>query len=88
MPYDEHLAERTREALSGQPGLTEKKMFGGLCFLIGGNMTCGITGETLMVRVGPDARTRARVLPPPVPARGPGRAPRSSATRTAPARQR
>jgi TfoX/Sxy family transcriptional regulator of competence genes len=55
MAYDEGLAQRVREALANSPGLTEKKMFGGLCFLIGGNMACGIVGEELMVRVGPDA---------------------------------
>lgn len=54
MAYDEGLAQRIREALEEQPGLTEKKMFGGLCFLIGGNMSCGVVGDELMVRVGPD----------------------------------
>ena len=54
MPYDEGLAERIREMLGMRPDLSEKKMFGGLCLLINGNMACGITGEDLMVRVGPD----------------------------------
>jgi len=54
MPYDEGLAERIREMLGMRPALSEKKMFGGLCLLINGNMACGITGEDLMVRVGPD----------------------------------
>ena len=36
------------------PGFAEKKMFGGLCFLLNGNMACGINGDQLMVRVGPD----------------------------------
>lgn len=53
MAYDEGLAQRLREAMQGTPGLTEKKMFGGLCFLLNGNMAFGITGEELMVRVGP-----------------------------------
>jgi hypothetical protein len=44
-----------REALSDRRDLTEKKMFGGLCFLLGGNMCCGIVGNELMLRVGPDA---------------------------------
>lgn len=54
MPYDEGLTERIRELLGPRPDLTEKRMFGGLCLLINGNMACGITGEDLMVRVGPD----------------------------------
>ena len=55
MAYDEGLAQRVREALSDRTDLTEKKMFGGLCFLLGGNMCCGIVGDELMLRVGPDA---------------------------------
>ncbi|NNF12904.1 MAG: TfoX/Sxy family protein [Gemmatimonadetes bacterium] len=55
MAYDEGLAQRVREMLSHRPDLTEKKMFGGLCFLLGGNMCCGISGDDLMLRVGPDA---------------------------------
>ena len=55
MAYDEGLAQRVREALDGRADLTEKKMFGGLCFLLGGNMCCGIVGDELMLRVGPDA---------------------------------
>lgn len=55
MAFDEGLAQRVREALSPRPDLTEKRMFGGLCFLLGGNMCCGIVGEELMLRVGPDA---------------------------------
>jgi TfoX/Sxy family transcriptional regulator of competence genes len=55
--YDEGLAQRVRECLSDRAGVTEKKMFGGLCFLVGGNMAAGIVGDELMVRVGPDAYT-------------------------------
>ena len=55
MAYDEGLSQRVREGLAGRTDLTEKKMFGGLCFLLGGNMCCGIVGEELMLRVGPDA---------------------------------
>ncbi|MDH5233277.1 MAG: TfoX/Sxy family protein [Gammaproteobacteria bacterium] len=55
MAYDEGLAERIREILNEKMHCTEKKMFGGLCFLLNGNMCCGIVGEELMVRVGPDA---------------------------------
>ena len=54
MAYDEALAERVRSALAGEPNVTEKKMFGGVAFMVGGNMACGITGDQIMVRVGPD----------------------------------
>jgi TfoX/Sxy family transcriptional regulator of competence genes len=55
MAYDESLAERVRDALiaEGAPTVTEKKMFGGLCFLLGGNMTLGITKDQLMTRFDP-----------------------------------
>jgi TfoX/Sxy family transcriptional regulator of competence genes len=54
MAYDEELAGRVREALSGQP-VTEKKMFGGLAFLVGGNMSVAASGRGgLLVRVDPD----------------------------------
>jgi hypothetical protein len=55
MAYDESLAERVRGVLPDRADLTEKKMFGGLCFLLGGNMCCGITGTQLMLRIGPKA---------------------------------
>ena len=42
MAYDEGLAQRVRELLENEPDFQEKKMFGGLCFLIQGNMACGI----------------------------------------------
>lgn len=59
MAYDEDLADRIRRALGARGGLTEKKMFGGLAFLHDGKMFCGIIGEDLMVRVGPEAHARA-----------------------------
>ena len=46
------LAERVRAVLGGHPALVEKKMFGGVCFLLQGNMACGISNDELMVRVG------------------------------------
>jgi TfoX/Sxy family transcriptional regulator of competence genes len=53
--YDEDLAERIRELTLGEPGLTEKKMFGGLAFLIGGNMAIAASGQGgLLVRVDPE----------------------------------
>ena len=54
MAYDEGLATRVREVLGDQPGVAEKKMFGGLAFLVGGNMACGVRGDDLMVRVAAD----------------------------------
>lgn len=63
MPYDETLAERVRLALKRRQGITEKKMFGGLAFLLRGNMLCGVVGADLMVRVGPDAHERALSRP-------------------------
>lgn len=54
MAYDEALADRIRELLGGEPLLTEQKMFGGLAFLIGGNMAVGASGQGgLLVRVDP-----------------------------------
>jgi hypothetical protein len=55
MAYDEGLALRVREALAGTPGIVEKKMFGGLGFILAGNMAVGVLAEGLLVRVGPDA---------------------------------
>ena len=55
MPFDEGLAQRVRELLAEQAGLSEKRMFGGLAFLLEGNMCVGIVKDELMVRVGPDA---------------------------------
>ena len=63
MPYDEALAERTRAVVAGEPGIAERKMFGGLAFLFHGNMACGVLGDELMVRVGPDAWTECLALP-------------------------
>jgi TfoX/Sxy family transcriptional regulator of competence genes len=54
MAYDEDLANRVRELIAVEAGLTEKKMFGGLAFLINGNMSVGVSGQGgLMVRVDP-----------------------------------
>jgi TfoX/Sxy family transcriptional regulator of competence genes len=52
MAYDEGLAERIREVLSDYPEMKEKKMFGGLTFMVQGNMACGLIKEDFMVRVG------------------------------------
>ena len=52
MPYDEGLAERVRDIFDGREDVTEKKMFGGLCFMINGNMCCGVNKNDLMLRLG------------------------------------
>jgi TfoX/Sxy family transcriptional regulator of competence genes len=54
MAYDEALAERVREILAERIDVTERRMFGGLAFMVGGHMACGIIGSDLMVRVGKD----------------------------------
>ena len=51
MAYDEGLAHLMRDDLSEEPGITEKKMFGGLCFLLHGNMVCGVHKDGGMFRV-------------------------------------
>jgi TfoX/Sxy family transcriptional regulator of competence genes len=59
MAYDEDLADRIRELTAGEPGLTEKKMFGGVAFLVGGNMAVSASGQGgLMVRVDPEESAR------------------------------
>jgi hypothetical protein len=69
MAYDEELANRLRELVAGEPGLSEQKMFGGLAFLIGGNMAVAASGQGgLLVRADPDesdtlvATTTARLM--------------------------
>ncbi|NNU28495.1 TfoX/Sxy family protein [Isoptericola sediminis] len=54
MAYDEELADRVRESLTRWEGLTERKMFGGIAFMLSGNMAAGVLRDALMVRVGPD----------------------------------
>jgi hypothetical protein len=63
MPYDEGLAERLREALHDERGITEKKMFGGVAFMSRGYMFVGIVGDVLMARVGPDDHAQALARP-------------------------
>jgi TfoX/Sxy family transcriptional regulator of competence genes len=58
MAYDEKLAARIRELFPAD-GVEEKKMFGGIAFMLGGNMVCGVTKDDLMVRVGPDKHEAA-----------------------------
>lgn len=63
MAYDEGLAQRIREVLDGRPHVIEKKMFGGLAFMVNGHMCVGVTGEELMARVGADRYAEAVTRP-------------------------
>lgn len=63
MAYDEGLAQRLRDRYLTTPKVEEKRMFGGLAFMVGGNMSCGIVSDTLMVRVGPEAYEAALAKP-------------------------
>lgn len=53
MAYDEAVAERVRGSLGKSPEVVEKRMFGGIAFMLRGNMCCGVIGDRLMLRVGP-----------------------------------
>jgi TfoX/Sxy family transcriptional regulator of competence genes len=59
MAYDEDLATRVRGQLADQEAATEKQMFGGIAFLLGGNMAVCIRGDELMVRVGREGADQA-----------------------------
>lgn len=59
MAYDEGVAQRLREALEPVPNVVERKMFGGIAFMVDGHMTCGINDESLMARIGPQNYTEA-----------------------------
>ncbi|MFF8933393.1 TfoX/Sxy family protein [Streptomyces paradoxus] len=63
MAYDEGLAQRIRERWRTAPEVAEKHMFGGVAFLYRGNMAVGVTGNDLMVRVGPDGTDAALARP-------------------------
>ena len=63
MAYDEGAAEILRNDLEDEPGISEKKMFGGLCFLRDGHMVCGVHKDGAMFRVGKDHEARARSVP-------------------------
>ena len=61
MAYDEDLAQRIRQAVQGEPGLSEKRMFGGLAFLVNGNMAVSASGQGgMLLRIDP-ARTESLV---------------------------
>lgn len=59
MAFDEGLAERIRDVLRDRPGVGEKKMFGGLAFMLRGYMFAGVLGDQLMARVGPESYAKA-----------------------------
>jgi hypothetical protein len=61
--FDEVLADRLRDRLRDRPGVTEKKMFGGLAFLTDGNMTVGVHRDDLIARISPEATERALARP-------------------------
>jgi len=63
MPYDETLAERVRALVANRDGYSERKMFGGLCFMLNGNMFAGVVRDDLMLRVGKDAFNQALTRP-------------------------
>lgn len=54
MAYDNQLAERVRGLLLSRDGFSERKMFGGICFMLNGNMCCGVVNDDLMLRLDPD----------------------------------
>ena len=64
MAYDEELADRIREVVRGEPGLTEKAMFGGLAFLIGGHMAVSASGQGGMLLRCDPAQTEELVTHP------------------------
>jgi hypothetical protein len=61
--YDEGLADRVREALGEVAGVSEIKMFGGLCFTVAGHMAAGVNGDDLMVRLPPEESDAALAEP-------------------------
>ena len=63
MACDEGLAERVRSALIDHDGIVEKKMFGGLAFMLNGNMCCGVLDEDLLVRLGNEGAAQALTEP-------------------------
>jgi TfoX N-terminal domain len=63
MAYDEGLAERVADLFDGAPDVVSKKMFGGVAFMVAGNMACGIIGDDLMVRVARDDYDATLALP-------------------------
>jgi hypothetical protein len=63
MAYDEALAERVRAIIAVRSDVTERKMFGGIAWMLGGNMACGVLGEDVLVRLAHDDADRALAEP-------------------------
>lgn len=63
LAYSEELAQRARIQLSDRSPFSERRMFGGLAFMVSGHMCCGIVGDEFMVRVGPEAYDEALLEP-------------------------
>ena len=63
MPYDEPLAEHIQALIGKRRGVTEKRMFGGLGFLLNGNMCCGVVKGRIMLRLGPEGAEAALKQP-------------------------
>jgi TfoX/Sxy family transcriptional regulator of competence genes len=63
MAYDEGVAQRLREAFETVANVGEKRMFGGIAFMVNGHMSCGVVDDTLMVRVGPERYREALKKP-------------------------
>ena len=63
MAYDEALADQVRALLEQQPDLSEKKMFGGIAFLLSGHMAAGVAGSSVMLRLGEEAARGALAQP-------------------------
>lgn len=63
MAYNEAVAEDIKIRIGDHPGLTERQMFGGIAFMVSGNMAVGVSGDELMVRVGKENHDEAVALP-------------------------
>jgi TfoX/Sxy family transcriptional regulator of competence genes len=63
MPHDPHLADRMRAALARRRGISERAMFGGFCWMLNGNMLCGVEVGRFMFRVGKEQQTKALEKP-------------------------
>jgi TfoX/Sxy family transcriptional regulator of competence genes len=59
MAFDEELAERVRGVLAARPDVAERRMFGGLTFMVAGRMCCGVHGDELILRLGPEGAEKA-----------------------------
>jgi hypothetical protein len=63
MAFDPELGDRVRDTLGPRAAFAERRMFGGLAFMVGGHMACGVIGDDLVLRLGPDGAEGALVRP-------------------------